>query len=585
MPWIHFYYDKNWVDDKIIENSKKLLNHNDYKIKEYKWNKYSIINFVHNDKLNNEELSIKYKWFIICLDWYFHFKDTEYIEYKKNLKKFIDKFIKKWADCISDISSWKFNLLLFNTENHEINIFNDRFWLNNCYYYSDNCCFIFSPEIKWILPYLDKVWKKEINLKAIYDFMSFWFITWSKSYIKWVKMLKGASSLKIETKKLYLSNNSYWIPKFNQKPVKKNILLKRMKDVFEKNIKEYLCLSKNILCFLSWWYDSRLILANLEKETKNINTITFGDKKNKEVKIAKKITQKFDIKNKSIEFWENNINSLIWLTEWEEDISFDYIIEAGKYIKNEWVVFDWFLWDTIFWSLYFKHYYKNYKIIYDLLWIYNPLKWINYETLFLTHKFVDWSSLLQKKKLNDLKKIDKNFNLYIPEYVKNETYIENKIDLIKQANRWKRYINIGSSIYRKKKENILPFLNYEIYDLYLTIPIKFRLNHKIYNELYYKYYTEYNIWSTHMFWKITKFHTINIFKTYLYHMKNYFFSSKSYAEKNEITNNNDLKKLHLFKSYSWNKVIDDKITTIEKFVEIFIKNDFYNKDINKLMNR
>lgn len=321
MPWIHFYYNKNWVDNKIISNVKKLLNHNNYYISEYKWEKYSFLNFNNNKKINKNNFIISYKWYLIWLDWYFCFEKTEYFEIEKNLKIFIDLYINNENNAINKISDWKFNLLIFNLKTEEINIYNDRFWLNNCYYYKDNNAFIFSHEIKWIIPYLDKINKKELDPNAIYDFISYGFINWDKSYIKWVKMLNPASNLNIN--KWIFNTKYYWIPKFNYK-YNTIDLLKDTHTTFNKIIKKYLKSFKNIWLYMSWWYDSRLILANIldlwEKE-KLKWTYTFWDNRSNEVKIVNKLKNKFKFPNTNIIFKENNIENFVFLNEWEIDTS------------------------------------------------------------------------------------------------------------------------------------------------------------------------------------------------------------------------------------------------------------------------
>lgn len=588
MPWIHFYYDKNWVDDKIVDNAKKLLNHNDYRIEEYRWEKYSLINLNFQNSQVNSYKSWKY---IISIDWYVKTKKFDFNKQHESLKLILDEFTRNKKDFINVITDWKFNIIILNENNWDSVIFNDRFWWNLSYYYSDKNSFIYSPEIKWILPLLDKLNIKKLNINSVYDFITSWLVFWNKTLIKWVNTVDNGNIIYFDSNNIKIKFNYYWEPIFRDTKIKMKQYIDKFDTTFQVIIKSYSKLSDNISIFLSWWYDSRTILAYFIK-TKNknkINTITFWQRYDKEYCFVKKLKNKFNFKNRRITFKEDNREFFVWLNEWWSDISNSSVLESWKQKSMHDISIDWFLWDTIIWANYFKKYYKSpKKIIKDILWLNLIDKNTDITKIFDNIDFNKVKNLIKDKKIkNEINKINKNkSHIKIPETVKKQNSIEAKIEIYKYLNRWRKLLLPSATVTRIFTEQYYPFLNYDIYDLHLNINPKLRENHNFYFKIYKEKLKEFDIWSTNNLWKISKHKIINTSKVYMRHIFQTIIYKilpyrKSYWYISWIKEMNDIRDFHLFKGYSKSSKLNLRITTIEYFNKIFILNNFYNSSISK----
>ncbi|MGB7097134.1 MAG: asparagine synthase-related protein [Anaerolineales bacterium] len=182
-------------------------------------------------------------------------------------------------------------------------IANDRFGLYPLYYAHFNGRLIFSPEMKGIL--CDPEFKKEIDLRALSEYMRFQHLLGDKTFFEDLKLLRNATLLRYNLRSDKLEIKSYWdfaqipeLPKsitFEDAVEESGRLLKVAVD--QQTLGGY----RNGV-YLSAGLDSRVILGLIDRGRFPITTVTYGKKDCRDVIYAQRIAKQIRSDHHTFEF-------------------------------------------------------------------------------------------------------------------------------------------------------------------------------------------------------------------------------------------------------------------------------------------
>ena len=205
------------------------------------------------------------------------------------------------TDFLKDLNG---SFILSIYDNDTIIIASDRLGSKNLFYTINSNSILYSSEIKAILA--DRSIISELNLKAIIDFFTYSFILGNKTFFIGIELLPPASIL--IKKKESLRIVKYW--DLNLRENRHNKLdfinlLKRFNLVMKRAVDIRMADKDIIGIFLSGGLDSRLIAGfaqkNANKTNKELISYTFGTKNGLQERIAKKVSKNLKIKNKFYE--------------------------------------------------------------------------------------------------------------------------------------------------------------------------------------------------------------------------------------------------------------------------------------------
>jgi len=486
MPGLLGEFYKNKSNDSLINLMLKTLKHeNWYKINKYK-NEFCSLGRIHLNIFNHESQPIFNKNHSLCI-----FMDGKIYDYANKKNELINKGykfkIKNDAEfCLflyeeNGLNFVKklngdFVIAIIDIKNKKLMLFNDRYGLRPLFYVETKNKLLFAPEVKALL--CDKEIKKKFDYSAVIDFLSFGRMINNKTFYKNIKILPPASIFIFDGK--ILTIKKYWDFKYkpNYNTTEKefiNNLIKKFKKAVNIRIKENL----NYGISLSGGLDSRTIMAAIDK--KNIHKITafsFGIKKCNEIKIAKILAKKSDIKFNFIEIKAKNIldnaKRATYLTDGMNYIGVSYILPTHKIIREKsQIILDGLALDLTLGgsslnknikflknnSNFVDYYYKNIKIFSD--------KDLN---KLLIRGFTNKENFYLKK---SLKNIVEKININRP---------ENKSDYFMIQEHVRRGTIMGHVLVRTLLETSNPTYDNELIDLILTIPPELRINHYIYRK-------------------------------------------------------------------------------------------------------
>ncbi len=368
-----------------------------------------------------------------------------------------------------------FVFLIYDLKSRKVIIANDRFGFRVHYYAINNGKLLFVPEAKAI--FQDETFKKELNDEAVAEYFAFREFWGDKTLFKGIQVLTPASILTYDCQDL--SIEKYWELKYEPDYNKsENEFVDELVKTFKKAVKIRMDDNFRYGIKLSGGLDSRSILAGMPHETrKDVIACTFGPKDCDEVKIAEKVAKTVGIKDHSIleitpELLINNAEQETWFTDGRNTMSVSFTYPLLKVFREKVdVVFDGFAMDLTLGGSYLNRgtvYCKTESLLYDIL---------------------------SKKRLFQDRELCKIFTTTYYNMVKEVTersfsYEYNKIRSEHPANKSDEFamnthvawINIGDVTVRELLEVSHPSSDNDFFDLILTIPPEWRLNHRIYRK-------------------------------------------------------------------------------------------------------
>ncbi len=176
-----------------------------------------------------------------------------------------------------------FCLVIYNIDNHELLLVNDRFSSQPLFYHlTDKKTFLFGTQLSSILQSSEV--PRELNMGAIFEFFTFLQVWGTKTFYKDIKLLPPATVLHYQDGNI--SFEPYWEMKYKEEKHPEGYYVDELATAIKKAVERRMRGNYRFGLLLSGGLDSRMILAASDKQ---IVCFTFGDFKNREVNIAKRI--------------------------------------------------------------------------------------------------------------------------------------------------------------------------------------------------------------------------------------------------------------------------------------------------------
>lgn len=407
-----------------------------------------------------------------------------------------------------------FAFAIYDTKNKKLFLVRDRAGEKPLYYYKDDNYFIFSSEMKGLLT--TNLIKKEIDKKALNQYLQLTYIPAPYSIIEGVKKIMPGSYLVVENAG-EIKSNIYWDIDFNRiKYIDDYDKCKKdLKDIFFNVVEETLVSDVPVGTFLSGGIDSSIITGIASKiSSKKIDAFTIGFKEKEfdESERAKFSVEKYKLNHHLIylkidDFFNEVDNILNNIDEPFADSSFipTYIVSkyASKYVK---VVLTGDGGDEIFggYNKYLIRYYtEKYKKIPEILKkSFRKIIYTIPDNKYLTHKIrkvienSDYDLFTQRKNLmclgfkdNEILKL-LNENYYIQDSLEIIDKYYNKFQNITDEQNQTFYTDFkivleGDMLTKVDRASMLnsletrvPMLHKDIVEFSTRIPVKYKINGK-----------------------------------------------------------------------------------------------------------
>ena len=409
-----------------------------------------------------------------------------------------------------------FTLAILNLEEEQLTIINDRYGLRPLYYRVVGSKFLFASEVKTLLQ--DETHPLALDASAIADFFTFGFVLGDKTFFNEIKMLPPASVL--TWKKGKIGIEKYWSCKYKEEPSHENLeyYTDRLAILLKQAVKRRMKGKHKIGVSLSGGLDSRLILSSINKKDYPVSTITFTfPNMDNTPRIAQKLSKTFGTNHTQLEISKDFLISyaekVVFLTDGLLNLrNFHSISILDEICTSADVLLDGWECET------------NFKGKYLLLeWISakndKELSKAIYKTIAITTEgernklfSTEWRAKVKGLASQSVQKeVKKSKN----------TLCGNKGTEFIFRNTERTYLN-RTFVYRRSRYiDRKPFLDNDLIDFALTIPIERRYKQRVYNQLAKKLVpSEAQIPDNHC----KAF--INPILTIIYRLKNKFFKSK-----------------------------------------------------------
>lgn len=489
MCWITWFTGKDIIDNNQI--IKKMTDKISHRWPDDEW-------FFINSEISlwHRRLSIiDLGWWHqpISINWYtiiFNWEIYNYRELKSELTKEWFKFITnsdtevllvwfiKYKEKILERLNWMFSFVIYSKNNNSLFLARDRLWIKPLYYSIVNDELIFGSEIKSILEY--PWFTRKINMKVINSYFQYRYILWKETFFEWIKKLLPWEywSFNINTKKL--SINKYWDLEIikNKKDLWEDYYKKMVKELFEKSIEYRMISDVKVWSYLSWWLDSSVVSAIMQKKSERpIHTFTiwFKEKWFNEFEFSKMVSTHIWSNHKEILLsWEDYIEQIKNLIRYK-DSPLSVPNEIPLYLmskelkKDITVVLSWEWADELFWWYWriFKLYLEtnNEDILNSFLKKYNYTSDDNL------------SKILSKDILSDINNEKYTFKIF-ESFFNKIRYIDikDKIPYIFEKLHLPWLLErVDTTTMAVWVEARVPFLDYKLVEFVNSIPFKYKI--------------------------------------------------------------------------------------------------------------
>ena len=376
---------------------------------------------------------------------------------------------------LNKFSEWEningqFVFVVYDTLTGKLHIINDRFGFRQFYYYFNGSTFIFSSQVKGIRYLLNRTF--EFSQKGLGEFLLFGHHLGDTSAFEDVKCLHAASILTYDGKKL--ESKRYWRPKYE--PDQK-VNIDNWIELFQKSVERQIKGGGRKGILLSGGFDSRAVAYAAAKTEEPFIAFTFGEEKTRDVQYAKQICSILGIEHCFLGFnplmWKKTIPKTIWQTEGEATFHHFKSLQFHPKIKSECdILLTGILGDVSMGHVISPHHLfklpdKNMPIHAFQKSIQHSLEYIN--------------QVLNPKSQSEI--IQTAYEMIADTLLQvNNELSEDKLDAWNVDNRQRRFIFIGPSSDRYLFNIRSPFLDYDLFDYSLRIPVRLRYKQKFYKK-------------------------------------------------------------------------------------------------------
>jgi len=186
------------------------------------------------------------------------------------------KAYQEWGSNFIHKLNGMFAFAIWDRRNNELFIARDRFGVKPIYYYLRGNTFIFASEIKSILKHPDI--SVSVNIEALNEYFSFQNIFSDLTLFDGIKLLPAGSILKIKLGDLHsLKIEKYWDYNFfDETNIKEDECIEELNNLFTQSVNRQLISDVEIGSYLSGGMDSGSITCIAAKNIPNLKTFTCG---------------------------------------------------------------------------------------------------------------------------------------------------------------------------------------------------------------------------------------------------------------------------------------------------------------------
>ena len=208
----------------------------------------------------------------------------------------------KGMDMLQDIRGM-FAFVIYDMNKKELYAVRDFFGIKPFYYTKINDNLVFGSEIKSFLEYPE--FKKEVNLLALENYLSFQYSVLEETFFKGVYKLMPGHYLKYKDNEITITR--YFEPMFEPEKMKLQDAIKNVDEVLQESIKMHKISDVEVGSFLSSGVDSSYVAATFKGD--KTFSVGFDYDKYNETNYAKDLSEKIGIENfsKTIsteEYWD-----------------------------------------------------------------------------------------------------------------------------------------------------------------------------------------------------------------------------------------------------------------------------------------
>jgi len=220
---------------------------------------------------------------------------------------------------LKDIDGF-FVSVLYDKKEKCVFLITDRYGLKHLYWGIINNNLVWSSEVKGFLEHID--FDPKIDDQAVSEFFNIGYILKNRTWFENLELVPPASILIFSLTNSTFKIKQYW-SWYEIKPLKRPIdereLVEELGRLFKDAVRMHVNRNERIGIPLSGGLDSRAILAAVPKDYDPLHTITFGQKKCADIKIAGKVLK---IRNAfhhidaiSNDNWLNSRCQGVWITD------------------------------------------------------------------------------------------------------------------------------------------------------------------------------------------------------------------------------------------------------------------------------
>lgn len=370
-----------------------------------------------------------------------------------------------------------FVLVIYDFKRKKIVIVNDRYGLRPFYYAMSGGKLLFASEVKAILK--DREFHKKLNDETIAKFFAFrGEISDNKTFFEGIEVLPPASVFTYDGSNINIKQ--YW--DFDYQPdysLSEREIVDSLCDAFTRAVDIRMRDNLRYGIFLSGGLDSRLIVGAMDKERRrDVVAVTFGPLECDEVKVAKAVSSKANMRHIVVEVTPNEIitpysEDVVRITDGMDTISVGHQLLSYMKIKNQFdVAFDGLVGSFILGGDCLDPPVFKAKNNEDLAMM------IHARRLFSDHELRGLFNADYYARIKDVPRV------YVEEYLdKLSGHPANKLNYFLLDSFAKGFTFHGDRVVRSLVEQASPTYDNSFMDIIVRIPPELRANHRIFRKL------------------------------------------------------------------------------------------------------
>lgn len=393
-----------------------------------------------------------------------------------NDPEFIIHLFEEYGEqCVHKLNG-SFTLVIWNEKSQKLMILNDRYGLRPLYYALHDECLLFGSEVKSILQ--DETFERIVDDKTVAEFFSYGYIVGNKTLFREIKLIPPASMITYE--KGQISIEKYWDFKFKEEyeDYPEDYYVKESSRLIMQAVKRQMKGNHRIGVPLSGGFDSRTIVASIDKEHYPIHTFTFGRRNSYDVDFAQMIADQLGTVHHFFEFEPDDLASYaqmaVFLTDGMKNCIHAHRMQTYNEMRQyiDVTLSGWIGDSTIGRNRdIFNVIEDDYELFKGVVFYHTPAD-------LLSNLFKDEYYQLIDKNLE----MSKNHILQIGRE-SNIKYPGNRFMYINLKERQRRFSLMGHILVRSSLEVRTPFSDYDFIDFNLKIPPKLKIRNRLYKKV------------------------------------------------------------------------------------------------------